>query len=594
MTESNAVDRPWLDSNLPIAERVELLLAAMTLEEKAGLFFQSMIAIGEDGGLAEADPVFGLPSTVDYVTERHMTHFNLFGAAPSGRGLAEWQNALQGLAASTRLGIPVTISTDPRHSFSENPGAAILAGAFSQWPETMGLAAIRDEALVEEFANIARQEYVSVGIRVALHPQIDLATEPRWARQLSTFGEDAELTARLGAAYIRGFQGNTLGGQSVATMIKHFPGGGPQKDGEDPHFAYGREQVYPGGEFELHLRPFEAAFEAGASQVMPYYGMPVGTEHEEVGFGFNKSVITGLLRGRFGFEGIVCTDWGLINDSVLMGEPFPARAWGVEALTPLERIVKVLDAGVDQFGGENTPHQLIELVRDGKITEQRLDVSARRLLREKFVLGLFENAMVDASAAEDIVGAAEFVAAGEAAQRASITVLTNDVNSEGVPALPFARGLRIYAEGIDPEVVAEFGVVASSPGEADIAVLRLQAPFETRATFFENFFHAGSLDFDPDTLEHVREIAGQVPTIVDVFLDRPAILEPIVDAAAAVVVNWGVNARALLDVLTGGAKPKGRLPFDVPRSMSAVEQNLPDVPFDTVDPLFHFGHGLSL
>ena len=130
--------------------------------------------------------------------------------------------------------------------------------------------------------------------------------------------------------------------------------------------------------------------------------------------------------------------------------------------------------------------------------------------------------------------------------------------------------------------------------EADIAVLRLQAPFETRATFFENFFHAGSLDFDPDTLEHVREIAGQVPTIVDVFLDRPAILEPIVDAAAAVVVNWGVNARALLDVLTGGAKPKGRLPFDVPRSMSAVEQNLPDVPFDTVDPLFHFGHGLSL
>jgi len=327
---------------------------------------------------------------------------------------------------------------------------------------------------------------------------------------------------------------------------------------------------------------------------MPYYGMPVGTEHEEVGFGFNKSVITGLLRGRFGFEGIVCTDWGLINDSVLMGEPFPARAWGVEALTPLERIVKVLDAGVDQFGGENTPHQLIELVRDGKITEQRLDVSARRLLREKFVLGLFENAMMDASAAEDIVGAAEFVAAGEAAQRASITVLTNDVNSEGVPALPFARGLRIYAEGIDPEVVAEFGVVASSPGEADIAVLRLQAPFETRATFFENFFHAGSLDFDPDTLEHVREIAGQVPTIVDVFLDRPAILEPIVDAAAAVVVNWGVNARALLDVLTGGAKPKGRLPFDVPRSMSAVEQNLPDVPFDTVDPLFHFGHGLSL
>ena len=594
MTELTPADRPWLDASLPVAERVELLLAEMTLEEKAGLFFQSMITIGEGGGLADADPTFGLPATHDYVEQRHMTHFNVFGAAPTGHGMAEWHNALQGLAASTRLGIPVTLSTDPRHSFSENPGAAIFAGPFSQWPETLGLAAIRDEELVEQFGDIARQEYLAVGIRVALHPQIDLATEPRWARQLATFGEDADLTGRLGAAYIRGFQGAALGPDSVATMTKHFPGGGPQLDGEDPHFEYGREQVYPGGEFELHLKPFEAAFEAGTSQIMPYYGMPVGTEHEEVGFGFNKSVITGLLRERFGFDGIVCTDWGLITDGELMGQPFPARAWGVEGLTPPERMTKVLDAGADQFGGEFCPEMLIALVRDGKVTEDRLDVSARRLLREKFVLGLFENAMVDAAAADSIVGSDEFRAAGEAAQRASVTVLTNGLNAAGVPTLPFARGLRIYAEGIDAEIVAEFGAVASTPDEADVAVLRLQAPFETRATFFENFFHAGSLDFSDETLEHVHDIAGRVPTIVDVFLDRPAILEPIVDVAAAVVVEWGVNARALLEVLTGAAEPKGRLPFDVPRSMAAVEQNLPDVPFDTPDPLFRFGHGLSI
>ena len=88
---------------------------------------------------------------------------------------------------------------------------------------------------------------------------------------------------------------------------------------------------------------------------MPYYGMPVGTEYEEVGFGFNKSIITGLLRERYGFDGIVCTDWGLITDAEIFGEPFPARAWGVEHLTPRERMVKVLDAGVDQFGGEADP-----------------------------------------------------------------------------------------------------------------------------------------------------------------------------------------------------------------------------------------------
>ena len=396
-TATVQADRPWLDASLPVDERVQLLLDAMTVEEKAGLFFHTMIAIGE---LDERNPVFGTPSARDFIDGKQMTHFNLLGAAPSGRDIAAWQNALQGLAASTRLGIPVTLSTDPRHSFSDNPGAAIMAGPFSQWPETMGLAAIGDEELVERFADIARQEYTAVGLRVALHPQVDLATEPRWARQVATFGEDADLSGRLGAAYIRGFQGSSFGPGSVSTMTKHFPGGGPQQDGEDPHFEYGREQVYPGGQFEHHLKPFEAAIEAGTRQMMPYYGMPVGTEYEEVGFGFNKSVITGLLRERYGFDGVVCTDWGLINDAEIFGQAFPARAWGVEDLTPRERMVKVLEAGADQFGGEDCPELLLELVADGQITEERLDASARRILREKFELGLFENPFVDEDAAD--------------------------------------------------------------------------------------------------------------------------------------------------------------------------------------------------
>ena len=113
--------------------------------------------------------------------------------------MARWHNTLQELAASTRLGIPVTLSTDPRHSFTRQPRhLGMLAGPFSQWPEPLGLAAIGDEDLVERFGDIARQEYLAVGIRVALHPQIDLATEPRWARQVATFGEDAELTGTLG------------------------------------------------------------------------------------------------------------------------------------------------------------------------------------------------------------------------------------------------------------------------------------------------------------------------------------------------------------------------------------------------------------
>lgn len=586
----NAVDETYRDATLPVAERVENLLAQMTIEEKAGLFFHTMITMGEDGELAGPNPTFGMPGTSEYVVGKHLNHLNLFGPAPSGRLVAEWHNRIQELAASTRLGIPMTISTDPRHHFSENPGAAMLAGAFSQWPEALGFGAIGDEDLVETFGDIARQEYNAVGLRVALHPQIDLATEPRWSRQVSTFGENAELTSKLGAAYIRGFQGGELGAESVATMTKHFPGGGPQKDGEDPHFAYGREQVYPGGRFEEHLKPFEAALAAGASQIMPYYGMPVGTEYEEVGFGFNKSVITALLRERFGFDGIVCTDWGLLSDSVVMGEPFPARAWGVEGLSVEDRMVKAIEAGVDQFGGEDIPEVLIGLVRSGRVSEDRIDVSARRLLREKFVLGLFDSPLVDADLADSIVGRADFVEAGEAAQRASITVLSH---GDGTPTLPLTRGVRVYVEGIAPEVAAAYGEVVDTPEQADVAIVRVGAPYEVRGTFFENFFHAGSLEFDPEQVERITALAKVVPTVLDVFLDRAAVLTPF-HGVTALVGDFGASGAAVLDVLFGAVAAQGRLPIELPSSMRAVEDSRPDVASDTADPLFPFGHGLTI
>ncbi|MEU5871154.1 glycoside hydrolase family 3 N-terminal domain-containing protein [Glycomyces sp. NPDC047369] len=580
------LDTRYKDASLPVEDRVEVLLSQMTLEEKAGLFFHTMIVPSTDGELAGPDPMFGGPSNEEYVNGLLMSHFNILGGMPSARLGARWHNRLQEAALKTRLGIPVTISTDPRHAFSDNPLAALASGAFSQWPDMLGFGALGDEGLVERFGDIARREYTAVGIRVALHPQIDIATDSRWARQLNTFGEDPATVSRLGAAYIRGFQGPELGPESVAAMAKHFPGGGPQKDGEDPHFQYGREQVYPGGRFETHLEPFEAAFEAKVSQIMPYYGMPVGTEYEEVGFGFNKSVITGLLRERYGFDGIVCTDWGLISDSEIMGQPFPARAWGVEHLTPRERMIKILDAGADQFGGEAIPDLLVDIVKAGEVSEERLDASARRLLREKFVLGLFDRPFVDEDEAERTVGSPEFLAAGEAAQRASVTLLTND------GTLPLRKGLKLYVEGVDTETAAAYGTVVPAPEEADAAVIRLQAPFEERGTVFENFFHAGSLDFPDETLAHLAKIAAAVPTVVDVFLDRPAILGPVADTAAALTATYGTSATALLDVLTGKDQPRGTLPFDVPSSTEAVAASRPDVPFDTKDPRFRFGHGL--
>ncbi len=302
----------------------------------------------------------------------------------------------------------------------------MAAEDFSQWCETLGFGAIGDPQLVKEFADIVRREYLATGIRVALHPQIDLATEPRWSRTMGTFGEDAELSAALGAAYILGFQGDQLGPDSVACMTKHFPGGGPQNEGLDPHFEFQKGQVYPGGKFDYHLIPFEAAIKVGTASIMPYYGIPVDQTDENVAMGFNKAIITGLLREKYQYDGIVCTDWGLITDMPIAGTVWPARAWGVEALSEAERVKKVIEAGCDQFGGESRPELIVELVESGRLSEARLDQSVRRLLRQKFQLGLFDDPFVNPESVGDHLGKPAAIEAGFQSQKRALTLLKNE------------------------------------------------------------------------------------------------------------------------------------------------------------------------
>jgi|SoiMethySBSTD1v2_1073268.scaffolds.fasta_scaffold03387_25 beta-glucosidase len=584
-TSTAGTGEDYRNAELDVEQRVDDLLDRMSLAEKAGMLFQTMIVIGS-GDLSAPGLAFGVGSAQHMIQTQLLTHFNLVRTAEDAKVLAEWHNRLQKLASETRLGIPITLSTDPRHHFTENTGTAATAGAFSQWPETLGFAAIGSADLVERFADIARREYLAVGLRLALHPQIDLATEPRWSRINGGFGEDADLTGRLVRAYIRGFQGAQLGSESVSTMTKHFPGGGPQQDGEDPHFAYGREQVYPGNNFEYHLKPFRDAIAAGTAQIMPYYGMPVGTQYEEVAFAFNKGIITDLLRGELGFDGIVCTDWGLVTDATILGQPMPARAWGVEHLDELSRVEMILNAGCDQLGGEARPELVVQLVEQGRISEDRIDVSVRRLLREKFVLGLFDNRYVDSDHAANTVGRVDFVAAGADAQRRAYTLLTNRDQ-----ILPLEKPCRLYVEGVSAEVASRYGQVVSDPAESDIALLRLKAPYEPRQGGFEAMFHAGSLEFPAVDRDHHASISSVVPTIVDVYLDRPAVLTHLVRDAAAVFGSYGSSDEAFLDVVFGAAQPQGSLPFDLPRSMAAVQASRSDVPFDTTDPIFRFGHG---
>jgi len=580
------------DYRLPIDERVEDLLSQMTLEEKSGMMFHTMIGMNQDGNLMEEPGPFNPNPTSDLVGNRLINHFNVYEVADP-KPMAEWYNRLQKLAESTRLGIPVTISSDPRHAFSEFIGPNMPSAKFSQWPEPIGLAATCDPELVEEFSNIARQEYLAVGIRVSLHPMADLATEPRWARINGTFGEDAELASRMVAAYIKGFQGDKLTSKSVACMTKHFPGGGPQKDGEDAHFSYGKEQVYPGKNFEYHLIPFEAAFRAGTAQIMPYYGMPIGLPIEEVGFGFNKDIITGLLREKYRFDGVVCTDWRLLQAVEIFGEQLlEAKCWGVEALSIEGRVKKVIDAGVDQFGGEECPDVIIGLVKTGKIDEARIDESVRRLLRDKFRLGLFDDPYVDPEAAEKMVGSNAFKDAGQIAQRKSIVLLKNTEASNGM-IMPIRGKPRIYIENINQEMANEYGEVVENIDDADMAILRLNAPFETREGFLESIFHAGDLTFDREEKARILDILEKIPTIVDIYLDRPAVIPEIAEKSAGLLANFGANDTAILDVIFGRFNPSGKLPFEIPSSMEAVRAQKEDLPYDSENPIYPFGYGLT-
>ena len=580
------------DKSQPVENRIADLLQQMTLEEKAGLMFINGARINEDGSI-EDKPGNGLfafaPNALNLMKEKKMNHFNLW-AIPDVTTVARWYNRMQQYAQdSTRLGIPITIASDPRNHFS-NQIFAMTALGFSQWCEPIGLAAIGDEKLTWQFADISRQEYLAVGIREALHPQVDLATEPRWPRISGTFGEDAQLSARMASAYILGYQGKKPGPASVATMTKHFSGGGPQKEGLDSHFPFHKGQVYPGKNFTYHLIPFEAAFKAGTAAVMPYYGVPMAQTSEDVGFAFNKEIITGLLRTKYNYDGVVCTDWGLVTDTKLMGTVWPARAWGAENLSEEERVKKIIDAGCDQFGGESCTHYVIKLVREGKLSESRINASVKRLLRLKFQLGLFDHPFVDESRVSTIFNNPKHKALAEASQRRAMTLLKNENNI--LPLQP--NRLKIYIKNIDAKVAANYATVVATPQEADLAIIRLSTPYYPVESpiMMTRMFHHGDLDFKGKEKDSLLQLLKTVPTIVDIYLDRPAVIPEISAAAKGLLANFGASDAAVLDVIFGKAKPEGKLPFELPSSMDAVRNQKEDLPYDSKDPLYKFGFGL--
>lgn len=640
----NGVLDPYEDWRLPAAERAADLAQRLSIEEIAGMMlYSSHQSVPSGGGMFGGATYEGKPyaqsgaraSDLSDAQKKFLTDDNLRAVlvttVESPAVAARWNNNMQMLVEGMGHGVPVNISSDPRHETSAtaeyNYGAG---GEISHWPTSLGLAATFDPALVEEFGQIASQEYRALGIATALSPQIDLATEPRWTRFYGTFGESPELDTDMARAYVDGFQTSTgkaeiadgWGYNSVNAMVKHWPSGGPEEGGRDAHYNYGKYAVYPGGAFETHLKPFtEGAFKLNgatgmASAVMPYYTISTGVDPsgKNVGNSFSKYIITDLLREKYGYDGVVCTDWNITYDNAGI-DKFDGKCWGVEELTVAQRHYECLKAGVDQFGGNNDKGPVLEAYEmwvaefGQESADERFRESARRLLMNSFRTGLFENPYLEPAVSAETVGKPKVY----------------------VPQRYFPQMVNFFGmvtperwkETFATELLEKYYEPVSDPAEADFAIVVIDAPTSGTGYSAEDVKNGGngyipiSLQYSDYTANHAREVSlaggdrleksanrsykgksiktankadfqtvidtkkamGLKPVITIVSTGKPFVPE-FESYSDAILVSFGCQNQALLDLISGAVEPSALLPMQLPADMKTVELQKEDVPFD--------------
>lgn len=491
------------DWRLTPQERAADLASKLSREEIAGLMLYSSHQAVPSAELTEDQKKF--------LSKDHLRAV-LITSVESPRIAAQWNNRMQAFIEGLDHGIPANTSSDPRHEAKAtteyNAGAG---GHISQWPTSLGLAATFDPQLMYRFGEIASEEYRALGIATALSPQVDIATDPRWTRFSGTFGEDPLLATEMARAYCDAFQTTPdtrgWGMRSVNAMVKHWYGYGAQEGGRDSHFASGKYAVYPGNNLAEHKLSFiDGAFklEGGtemASAVMPIYSIlwnqdPSG---ENVGGSYSQWLIQKQLREEARFEGVVCTDWGITKDMKVLDSPMGGKPWGVESLTEAERHYKILQAGVDQYGGNNeigpvlAAYDMWAKAQGEKSARQRFEQSARRLLLNVFRVGLFEHPYLDPEASEKIVGNPQFMQEGYEAQLKSVVMLKNHDNK----TLPMDKRYKVYVpkrhfpaipglwggiseektvEPIDLALVRKYYEVVEQPEQADFAICLIEEP----------------------------------------------------------------------------------------------------------------------
>ncbi len=688
---------PYEDWRLPINDRISDLLERMTLEEKVGMMLIDSLYAESEGSIGSQHK--------EYIHDQHMTRFifrntiltqeeidNLsdeerynppmgaFGAnyPISPKEAAQYMNAIQQEMEKTRLGIPALHKSNARNHIEPDArvGINVSSGAFTAFPKEGGLAAMNDLDMVAKFAQVMKSEWNAIGLRGMYGYMADLSTEPRWYRVHETFTEDADLASNIIETLVTNLQGNSVNSESVVLTLKHFPGGGPQFLGLDPHYKSGQHQSYPAGQFDYHVRPFKAAIDAGVAAIMPYYGIvgggdwsinspdetnldvggvllgdqlnervkntrrianntytaDVGTPRGNVGSAFSKGILDDLLRKELGFDGVINSDTGIIGEPNSMTTDYAGmannRAWGLQDKTQAELFKIAIEAGADVFSGFHENADILDVVTRYPELEPYVDQSVSRLLKVQFELGLFENAYVDASRANDILANPESKELADQAQRKAIVLLENQHHTLPLPVSTPSTPISLFTLGMDGSVAEEYGYnvtegdnengekIANATGY-DYALIRVRvsnAPSGMLVFGGSNFNEISSLDFTSmastvsgegqswvmtpslDDIKTVMSEVGPENTVISVYFRQPYVLDEAsgMNDAGAILATFGSNDAALMDVVTGNFTPSGKLPFALANKAQAIIDQDSDAPgYADTDTLYPFGYGMD-
>jgi beta-glucosidase len=563
---------PYEDWRLSAEERAEDLLAQMDATQKAAQMVHLTLVSKKDAWFTDNNVGFAL--VYEYIFD-------------GAREAAQRTNEIQELSESSALGIPVIFSMDTE------AGAAFMSDA-TFLPDEINQGAANDAELVARLNEVLKEELMAVGVRMALSPDADLITDPRWGRNQECYSEDSEVVQKLIVAAVQALQGGSgLTEDSVIATAKHFPGAGAQTGGVD-----GTPLTIQEDTLALHLAGFEAAIDAGVAAVMPYgYStVPVlGGDAVENSADQSSAVMTDLLRGELGYTGIIQTDWGL-------------------------NFVGAANAGADILGGAGvrSTKQLVEGVDEARLTD-----ACRRILIAKFRLGIFENPYVDEDAAETVVGSEAHRAVAQDAAARSFTMIKYEnaqplAGQKLVVAGTLAQDLRALNSGWTAKAPVELTgttlleALTEKAGEGSVTYIAEAADVPADLTgvtaiavigeasgTHEPAWGSANLEFPQEQTELVRALRKAGANVIEVVLmNRPYVMTEMTELADSVMLAYrpGVTcgAQAVAGALFGETPITGRTPFQIPRSMGQVLAQREDMPMDIEDPLVDYGFGIDV